>query len=394
MDSCHQHGGWGSLAADIANTEEQFLVTNEIIEQVTSHLASRHQRSDDFQIVLFQIVFGQHALLYMAGHTQLRTDAFLLFIDLTQTLQISLRTPYDKAYQQQAHYDHQQKLRSYPTQLLEYFVFVQDVEHYPVCLATNRVIEQQLLMAVFVLHSHVATLVFIFFQIFERHLQQLIIFACKQVVFPCYKETLIRFVHFLLINHILQPVEREVGFYNSYNLTFTVTNRGTISRDMCLGTFMIKVGLCPVAFPRSQWHGEELRLGIVMVRPSQLHRFYRAVRSADRIRFEQAPTLWKQVRYTSNTATENHRIVLHYLVGLPRQGVRLYQVVSNYPRHIIKHHFHLHQFVADTQVESDILALHHSYGRALDDILTIIIDKSRCQLYQQSRHDDHCQAGV
>ena len=249
-------------------------------------------------------------------------------------------------------------------------------------------------MAMFVLHSRVATLAFIFFQIFERHLQQLIIFACKQVVFPCYKETLIRFVNFLLINHILQPVERKVGFYNSHNLTFTVTNRGTISRNTCLGSFMIMVGLCPVAFPRSQWHGEELRLGIVMIRSSQLHRFYRAVRSADRIRFEQAPTLWKQVRYTSNTATENHRIVLHYLVGLPRQGVRLYQVVSNYPRHIIKHHFHFHQFVADTQVESDILALHHSYGHALDDILTIIIDKPRCQLYQQSCNDDHRQTGM
>ena len=131
-----------------------------------------------------------------------------------------------------------------------------------------------------------------------------------------------------------------------------------------------------------------------MVRTAQLHGLYAAVRPSDRIRLKPVSALWKQVGDAGNATTQNHRIVLHNLVRLPRQRVRLYQVVGHNPRHVVEHHLHLYQFVAYAKVECVVLAFHHFCGRTLDDFLTVIIDEARGQLYKQGRHDDDSQASV
>ena len=65
----------------------------------------------------------------------------LLGIHLAQTLQVALRAPNDKAYQQQASHHHQQKFYPCTKQLVVDFALVQDVQKYPVRLATYRRIE-------------------------------------------------------------------------------------------------------------------------------------------------------------------------------------------------------------------------------------------------------------
>ena len=98
MINSHHHGRRDALATDITNTEEQFLITDKIVVQVTTHLAGRHQRTIYFHFLRqlsiihhqLSIFTGQHALLYLAGHMQFRTDAVFLGIHLMQTFQIAL----------------------------------------------------------------------------------------------------------------------------------------------------------------------------------------------------------------------------------------------------------------------------------------------------------------
>ena len=54
----HQHGRGRTLAADIANAEEQLPVADKVVEQVASHLSGRRQRTEDIHLVVVQMLFG------------------------------------------------------------------------------------------------------------------------------------------------------------------------------------------------------------------------------------------------------------------------------------------------------------------------------------------------
>ena len=84
MDHAHHHRRWCSLATDIANAEEQLLISDVKIIQVTTHLTGWHQRTIDIHIVVLQMAGRQHALLYLAGHAQLAANTFLFGICLAQ----------------------------------------------------------------------------------------------------------------------------------------------------------------------------------------------------------------------------------------------------------------------------------------------------------------------
>ena len=86
MNDSHQHGRRCTLAADIADAEEQLLVADEVVIEVAAYLTGRHQRSADIHIVCFQVAGGQHALLYLTGHTQFACYALFLQSLLLQLL--------------------------------------------------------------------------------------------------------------------------------------------------------------------------------------------------------------------------------------------------------------------------------------------------------------------
>ena len=159
MGSSHQHGSRSTLATYITDAEEQFAVTYEIVKQVATHLSGRHQQTGHIHILNLHVTVGQHTLLNMTCHTQLRTDTFLLGISLMQTLQITFRTPNDKAGQQQTRHNQQQQTRSNITQFAENIVFVQYINKYPVSLSTHRSEKHYLLRTIFILQYHMSLVV-------------------------------------------------------------------------------------------------------------------------------------------------------------------------------------------------------------------------------------------
>ena len=73
----HEHGGGGSLAADITNTEVELPVTNHVVEQVTTHLTGWQQCSVNLHVVEDLVAERHHTLLNLAGQAQLGSDAIL-----------------------------------------------------------------------------------------------------------------------------------------------------------------------------------------------------------------------------------------------------------------------------------------------------------------------------
>ena len=58
MHDTHDHRRWGSLAADVTDTEEQFFVADVIVIQVSAHLTGRYQRPEDIHIGMLYKAVG------------------------------------------------------------------------------------------------------------------------------------------------------------------------------------------------------------------------------------------------------------------------------------------------------------------------------------------------
>ena len=75
----HQRGRY-TLTRNIADTEEQLLVANIEIEQVSPHILSRQQHTIDIDVITLRIRregLGQHRHLDVVSHLQLVLDSSL-----------------------------------------------------------------------------------------------------------------------------------------------------------------------------------------------------------------------------------------------------------------------------------------------------------------------------
>ena len=150
VDHTHHHSRRDALATHVAYAEEQLLIANIVVIQVTTHLTRRHQRTVDFHVVMLQQVMGQHALLYLEGHVQLSIDTLLFGIRLTQTLEVTRGTPHDESNQNKTSYHQCQEIPTYPGQLAEHFFVVQCTDQDPVRIAAYWTVEHMMLIALLV----------------------------------------------------------------------------------------------------------------------------------------------------------------------------------------------------------------------------------------------------
>ena len=172
VDHAHHHSRRDALATHVAYAEEQLLVANVIVVQVTAHLTRRHQRTVDFHVIMLQEVVRQHALLYLEGHVQLSIDTLLFGIRLTQTLEVTRGTPHDESNQNKTSYHQCQEIPTYPGQLAEHFFVVQCTDQDPVRIAAYWTVEHMMLIALLVFENEVAGLVFVNIHVFVYHLEQ------------------------------------------------------------------------------------------------------------------------------------------------------------------------------------------------------------------------------
>ena len=82
----HQHRRRHTLATHITYAEEKFLVTQEEVEEVTTHFSGWHQRAKHIHIISCHGVRArQHLCLYILGNAQFTSDAFLFHLRRLQT---------------------------------------------------------------------------------------------------------------------------------------------------------------------------------------------------------------------------------------------------------------------------------------------------------------------
>ena len=81
----HEYGSRHALAADVANTEEQFFVADKIVIQITADFSRWQQESVDVNIIPFGWhLLRQHLHLDIAGNMQLIVNTVLFLLGLLQ----------------------------------------------------------------------------------------------------------------------------------------------------------------------------------------------------------------------------------------------------------------------------------------------------------------------
>ena len=385
----HQHGCCRSLAADVADAEEQLLVADIVVIEVAADLTGGFQHSLQLQALDAQLALWQHALLYLTGHAQLAVDAFLLGIHLLQPLQVLRRTPHNQSGKDETQDNRQHQHHAHHAQSAEDFVVVQHIDEHPVGISAHRRVEDMILMTILALHHEVVFLVLVFFQQWQHLSEQRRVLARQQVVFARYQKTLGGLIDFLLVHDVFQDAEGDIGEDDTDDALGRITDRSAVGCRHAVDFHMVGVRLGPKRLAGSQRSLVILLLEIFPLLFCHLYRHDGVATPARRIGFEVLSFGRIVVGGKGNAATPEQGVVLHDSPRDVEHPIRLVQRFAHHPRHVVDGHLGLHQLVADTKVDGVHLHIHHSLHRSLDEVLGGIEHETHHQLQQQyCRHDD------
>ena len=326
----HHHRRRHTLAAHVADAEEELLVADEVVVEVAAHLACRHQRTIDTHVVVLQEVVGQHALLYLAGHEQLSGDTILLCIGLAQTLEVARGAPHDESKQDQTSYHQRQETPAYPGQLEKHILVVQCADQDPVRIAAHGMVVHVMLVAVLIFEDEVAALVLVCKHALTDGPHQRTIFASQQMAFACHEKTLVALVEFPLLHDFVEPLQGDVGIHHSSKATLFVVYGYAIGGDELLGSHEVHIRFAPMGFVLGGRNTIILVLRMVVV-STQLHGHYRVLSPAHGIGLVMLALIRIVVGDKKDAATPKRGVVCHHSLGYVEHPFGLVQPLGHHP---------------------------------------------------------------
>ena len=280
MGHSHHHRRRHALATHIANAEEKFLISQEEVEEVTTHLTGRYQRAKHIDIIsCHTILLRQHLCLDFPGNMQFALDTLLFHLCRLQASVTLHKQLDDDSQNDNTSQHHDDDVLAHVIQLAKHFTIITHQHNLPTWLTLLDCIIHMPRFATLFIEERKARhtslrLQFPLHRAVVHHIHNLPDqrWTCQTVIRTRNKIAVFtnhqrerRRIAMMLIHHFAHPIRSHINKQHSHRLSTLVSHRHTISCHHTFRPLCIQIRRRPLH--RIAPHGNLIKicLGIIVL---------------------------------------------------------------------------------------------------------------------------------